>query len=595
MPEPTSKFAAFVAELRRRRVFRVAAVYAGTTFVIIQIIDGTFAVMGIPDWISRLIIVLLLVGFPIAIGLAWAFDITDEGIVRTGKAADVPAPRAGGKPFTSNRALIVIAVLAVAFGVWSRWGGTGETAVSVSEPALGPKSIAVLPFANLSDSQEDEYFSAGVTDDIITHLTKIGDLKVISRTSAMLYKDSPKSLQVIAEELGVANVLEGTVRRHGNRVRITSQLIDARTDAHLWAETYDRELTDIFAIQSDVARKIATALKAMLSTDERQRIEKRPTESTEAYHFYLRGQYFWNRRTTEDLFRAIGYFEQAIEADSSYAQAYVGLADCYIWLAHYEIPPKQAFPIARRALARALEIDTGSAGAYVSLAHILNEHEWDWANAESAFQRAIELKPNYAEAHRLYAWYFIHIGQLDKAIAEMERALELDPLSYLINTNMAYPYSLLGQFSQAFEYLQKTLELNPDYPLAYMALGENYRRAGRHGEAVEAHEKAVALDKGNALYLSYLGYTYGVAGHREKALAILRELHEMSKEKYVSPWAMAMPYIGLGELDQALDWLDKAYVEGDLLIAWLKVFPEFDPLRSDPRFADLLRRMKFPE
>ena len=273
----------------------------------------------------------------------------------------------------------------------------------------------------------------------------------------------------------------------------------------------------------------------------------------------------------------------------------MGLADCYIWLAHYEIPPKQAFPIARRALARALEIDNGSAGAYVSLAHILNEHEWDWANAESAFQRAIELKPNYAEAHRLYGWYFIHIGQLDKAIAEMERALELDPLSYLINTNMAYPYSLLGQFSQAFEYLQKTLELNPDYPLAYMTLGENYRRAGRHGEAVEAHEKAVALDKGNALYLSYLGYTYGVAGHREKALAILRELHEMSKEKYVSPWAMAMPYIGLGELDQALDWLDKAYVEGDLLIAWLKVFPEFDPLRSDPRFADLLRRMNYPE
>ncbi|MCH8838148.1 MAG: tetratricopeptide repeat protein [Candidatus Marinimicrobia bacterium] len=595
MPEPISKFTAFVAELRRRRVFRVAAFYGGIAFVIVQIIDGTFDLMGVPAWVGRLMVVLLALGFPVSMILAWVFDITPEGIVRTGKAEDVPAPRAGGKPFTSNRALIVIAVLAVAFGVWSRWGGTGETAVSVSEPALGPRSIAVLPFANLSDSQEDEYFSAGVTDDIITHLTKIGDLKVISRTSAMLYKDSPKSLRVIAEELGVANILEGTVRRHGNRVRITSQLIDARTDAHLWAETYDRELTDIFAIQSDVARKIATALKAMLSTDERQRIEKRPTESTEAYHFYLRGQYFWNRRTTEDLFRAIGYFEQAIEADSSYAQAYVGLADCYIWLAHYEIPPKQAFPIARRALARALEIDNGSAGAYVSLAHILNEHEWDWANAESAFQRAIELKPNYAEAHRLYGWYFIHIGQLDKAIAEMERALELDPLSYLINTNMAYPYSLLGQFSQAFEYLQKTLELNPDYPLAYMALGENYRRAGRHGEAVEAHEKAVALDKGNALYLSYLGYTYGVAGHRDKALAILRELHEMSKEKYVSPWAMAMPYIGLRELEQALDWLDKAYVEGDLLIAWLKVFPEFDPLRSDPRFADLLRRMKFPE
>ncbi|MCH8025120.1 MAG: hypothetical protein IIB43_10500, partial [Candidatus Marinimicrobia bacterium] len=428
MPEPTSKFAAFVAELRRRRVFRVAAVYAGTTFVIIQIIDGTFAVMGIPDWISRLIIVLLLVGFPIAIGLAWAFDITDEGIVRTGKAADVPAPRAGGKPFTSNRALIVIAVLAVAFGVWSRWGGTGETAVSVSEPALGPKSIAVLPFANLSDSQEDEYFSAGVTDDIITHLTKIGDLKVISRTSAMLYKDSPKSLQVIADELGVANILEGTVRRHGNRVRITGQLIDARTDEHLWAETYDRELTDIFAIQSEVARNIAAALKAILSPEEKERIEQPPTASIEAYDLYLKGRslfYTYEKSKNEE---AIVMFRKAIDLDPSFSLGYAGLSLCYSQYRNSGWDDDEKWIVlAENAAKKAIALDSYSAEAHFALGFVY-ERRGAYDEMEREMRKVIELNQNHAHAHNSMGDVAHRVrGQLEDAVREYRLSLMIDP------------------------------------------------------------------------------------------------------------------------------------------------------------------------
>ena len=469
MPEPTSKFAAFVAELRRRRVFRVAAVYAGTTFVIIQIIDGTFAVMGIPDWISRLIIVLLLVGFPIAIGLAWAFDITDEGIVRTGKAADVPAPRAGGKPFTSNRALIVIAVLAVAFGVWSRWGGTGETAVSVSEPALGPKSIAVLPFANLSDSQEDEYFSAGVTDDIITHLTKIGDLKVISRTSTMLYKGSPKSLQVIADELGVANVLEGSVRRAGNRVRITSQLIDARTDEHLWAETYDRELTDIFAIQSDVARNIAAALKAILSPEERERLEQRPTESTAAYDYYLRayeyGRQGYDRKTMEI---AIDLYKKAIAVDFSFAQAYARLAriHAFMYWEGYD-RSSQRLAMAREAVDQAMRIKSDDPVVRVANGYYYYHGLRDYARALEEFYLARRMEPGNGLHAENIAYVQRRLGKFDSAVANLKTALEYDPRSSRLSGELGYTYKVLRRYDLADESFDKAIKLTPGNSLLY--------------------------------------------------------------------------------------------------------------------------------
>ncbi|MEE9161864.1 MAG: hypothetical protein V3U35_02740, partial [Candidatus Neomarinimicrobiota bacterium] len=328
MPQQSS-LSSFLAELKRRRVFRVAALYGGVAFVLFQIIDSIFEPLHIPEWIGSLIIILLLVGFPLAVGLAWVFDITPEGIVRTdpvssGSGREGRVPPGDSKPLTSNRALAVIAILAVAFGVWSWLREPGD--------AARDKSVAVIPFVNFSDSKDDEYFSDGITDDILTHLSKIGELKVIARTSVMQYKNTDRRVRDIARELGVASILEGSVRRSGNTVRITSQLIDADTEEHLWAETYDRELTDIFAIQTDVARRIAKALKATLTPDEQERIEKKPTENLEAYEWYLRGNDYLRRGSfavasdQANLDKAVSAYQRAIALDPNFAAAHARLS-----------------------------------------------------------------------------------------------------------------------------------------------------------------------------------------------------------------------------------------------------------------------------
>ncbi len=330
-----------LAELKRRRVFRVAVVYAGVAFIIFQIIDAIFEPLHIPGWVGTTIIVLLLIGFPIAVALAWAFDITEKGVVRT-KAQDTAAPQCTPRPIFGNLTLGIVAACAIAIAVWSWWGRPSP------EAALGAKSIAVLPFVNFSE-EEGDWFSDGITDDILTHLTKIGDLKVIGRTSVMQYKNTTKRLRDIGRELGVATLLEGSVRRADSRVRITSQLVDAKTEEHLWAETYDRDLTDIFAIQSDVARNIAAALKAMLSPEERQRIEQRPTESTAAYDYYLRA-YEYERQSNERK-------SLEIAIDPTFAQAYARLGRTHAHMYWYGYDrTSQRLVLAKDAVDKALRL-----------------------------------------------------------------------------------------------------------------------------------------------------------------------------------------------------------------------------------------------
>ena len=464
MPQQ-SGLSSFITELKRRRVFRVAAVYGGMAFVVVQIVDGAFDYLHIPEWFGTAIIVLVLVGFPFAVGLAWVFDITPEGIVRTDRPRADPGKRGraqplSGKPLTSNRVLIVIAVLAVAFGVRSRWSGNGGTAGQI-------RSIAVLPLVNLMNDPDQDYFVDGMHEALISNLSRIDALKVISRTSTLGYRNTRKRLPEIARELGVDAIVEGSVLRAGDRVRITAQLIHGRSDEHLWSANYERDLVDILALQNEVARRIAEALRVTLSPSESARLDRQPTQSIEAYNFYLKGYHFWNKRTGRDLRLAKNFFQQAINADPLYAQAYVGLADTYNLMDQYSnVSRDEAFPKAKGAALKALAIDPGLAKAHTSLAYVLQNYAWDFAEAEREYLIALELNPNYATGQQWYAELLAFLGRFDEAIPHINAAHELDPLSPIIAAVRSWIYYCDEQYVTARQQFESALDLHPGFPLA---------------------------------------------------------------------------------------------------------------------------------
>ncbi|MGQ0568009.1 MAG: adenylate/guanylate cyclase domain-containing protein [Armatimonadota bacterium] len=453
------------------------------------------------------------------------------------------------------------------------------------------KSIAVLPLANLSPDPENEYFSDGLTEDILTQLSKIGRLKVISRTSVMQYKKTSKNLRDIGRELGVATILEGTVRKAANKVRISVQLIDASTDEHLWAETYDRELADIFAIQSDVAQRITDALKARVSPDELARIEHRPTENLEAYQAYLKGRFLWNQRTDKSVHAGIEHFKRAIELDSVYAPAYVGLADSYIVLGNFGIyRPKDIYPVAKAAAQKALEIDDSLGEAHASLAQVNYNYDWDWVGAERAYIKAIELRPSYATAHHWYALYLAHAGRFDHALAEIMRAQELDPLSSAIANNVGAVYFVARRNADALAAIQKAIEMNPEFRTAHMYRGWVLLMMGSLADALSALLKANELSRGgDVLTDACLGFAYAKLGEREKALKIAATLTDRYQTAYASPVWIAFVHLGLGDGRQALDWLDRARRDRDGWLRVLKTSAFFDEIRDTPEYQRLLR------
>jgi serine/threonine-protein kinase len=461
-----------------------------------------------------------------------------------------------------------------------------------TEPKVAnSKTIAVLPFRNMSDSKEDQYFADGITEDIITQLSKIADLKVISRTSIMQYKGTSKNILEIGKELNVGTVLEGSVRRAGNQVRIVAQLIDAQNEGHIWAETYDKELIRIFEIQSDVAQKIATALKAKLLPVEKERIEKKQTESMEAYQFYLKGMYHWNKRTAEELKKAIEYFNLAIKKDPNYALAYAGLASTYILLPEYALlPAKECLTKAETSAKRALEIDKNLAEAHAVLG-LKKTIEWDWEGAESEYKKAIELNPNYSTTH---LWYYNHLSSLcrfDEALSEIKRAQELDPLSLVINMNIGEVLYRMRQFDKAIDQFKKTIDLDPNYPFVLHELGWAYTMQGRLDEALEVYQKARTLLKDSPLGLSDLGYTYALAGRKDDAQKVLKDLFAFSKQGYSLSGDIAFVYYGLGNKEKTFEWLEKAYRERNVYLVYMKGEPRLDNLRSDTRFTAILKKM----
>jgi eukaryotic-like serine/threonine-protein kinase len=476
-----------------------------------------------------------------------------------------------------------------------RFASAGTLAEALTAPARvepRPPSVAVLPFLNLSADPENEFFADGISEDVIAHLSKIRSLKVISRTSVMPFKKREQSLREIGAKLDVATLLEGSVRRAGGRVRIVAQLIDAETDQHLWAETYDRDLTDIFSIQTDVALKIAAALEAELSPEERRRIRKEPTRDVEAYQQYLLGKHCMVRWTQEGVDQGIKHLEQAVTRDPNYALAYAILAYAYADIATGvagALPPEEAFRRAKAAVARALEIDSGLAEGHAVLGYLKFVCDYDWAGAEQELKRAIELNPNSGEAYDFYGLMLAALERYDEAIEMQRRAHEVDPLFHRMD--IATTLLRAGRYDEALRAVNWVLEVEPHFALAHATLGWVYLLNGRPEEGIAALERALSLSPESTMYLAQLGQAFALAGRSEQAREVLRRLDELSSQRYVSPYHMAYVYTGLGEHDRAMDLLERAYAERAGAVFGIKGSFLFTSLRGHPRFQALLRKM----
>ncbi len=519
---------------------------------------------------------------------------------------DAPGPPtlSGSKPeaehSTPRRWPVLIAVAAgliAALGAYLQWTRSRPR----PQPSSGRTMLAVLPFENLTGDAGQDYFSDGLTEEVIAQLGRLDaqHLGVIARTSVMRYKHSQEQLDQIGRELGVQYVLEGSVRRDSGKVRIAAKLIQVKDQTELWARQYDRELSNLLALQAEIARDTADEIQLTLG-DGHKKVSGVPARQPslspsayEAYELYLKGRYFWNKRTPQSLQQAIGYFQQAIAKDPGQARAYAGLADSYSSLGGLLgfFSPRDFLPQAKAEAIKALEVDDTLAEAHFSLAEIKLKWEWDWPSAEREYKRAIELNPNYAEAHQGYGTYLEALARFEEAIAERKRAQELDPLSPYRTADVGYPFYWAGQYDQAIEHYRRGLELDPSFFWSHLWIGEAYVEKGMQEEAIGEIRKAVALSGGNTRALATLGHAYAVSGRRSEALKVLNDLKARSKQSYVSPYFIALIYAGLGENDRTLEWLEKAYQERHPYLILLKVQPVFRSLHSDPRFQDLLRRV----
>jgi TolB-like protein/Tfp pilus assembly protein PilF len=588
----------FLTELKRRNVYKIAVAYAVVAWLVIQAASIFLPAFNAPQWAMQIVILILVVGFPIALVFSWAFEITPEGIkLESEIEADASITHHTGRKIVALT--IVLAVIATGLLIfqfvraktWPERQSNGSTSPSAS--AMSNKSIAVLPFDNLSGEPENAYFSEGVQDEILTRLAKIAELKVTSRTSTQRFKSAPNDLRQIAQQLGVANILEGSVQKANDQVRVNVQLINALTDAHLWADTYDRKLTDIFAVETEIAKTIADTLQAKLSGSEQHAIAARPTENTEAHQLYLKGRFFWNKRTGNDLRKSIDYFQQAIAADPNYALAYAGVADAYVFLPGYTAgAPGDCYPKAKEAALKALELDDTLAEAHTTLALAMWYHSFDFSHANREFQRAIELNPNYATGHQQYGNNILSaLGRFNDAIAEGKRAVELDPLSLVINADLGMNYYYARRYDEAVAQLRKTLEMDAGYYYAHVNLGQVLAAKGALDEAILEYQKARALND-DPFVLGLLGNAYARSGNKTEALKILEQVKEVSRHRYVSTYSFAIVYLALGDNEEALRWLERCYQDrAGADIGWIRVDSMLDLLRDDPRFEALAEKI----
>jgi TolB-like protein/Flp pilus assembly protein TadD len=456
--------------------------------------------------------------------------------------------------------------------------------------------LAVLPLESLSNDPTQDYFADGMTDELISDLGQISALRVISRTSVMAYKHARKPLPQIARELNVDAIVEGTVLRSGDQVRITAQLIDASADKHLWSQSYEGELRDTLALQSKVARAIADQIQINLNPREQAALKSAKVVNPEAYVSYLKGRYFWNKRSAESLKVALAYFNQAIDEDPAYAQAYSGLADTYALLGDWQyavMTSKEALPKAKAAAVKALELDGALGEAHNSLAFCLDGFDWNIDLAGKEFLRAIELNPGYATAHHWYAWHLALLHRYDEALAEMRKAESLDPLSLVINADLAELLALAHSYDESIQQSRKTIEMDPNFALAHNHLGQAYLQKRMYGEAVAELQKAVQLSGGGPTCMANLARADVASGKRSEAEKLLSDLKKRSRPGYSLGSEIAVIYASLGDTDQAMNWLEKGYEERFNPGVLLR--PGLDPLRSNVRFQDLTRRIGLPQ
>ncbi len=517
-----------------------------------------------------------------------ARDLARAGEQVSGPAVQVGAP--AGRPArlrTAWLAAMALVALALLLLLWGRGRLSGRAI----------DSLAVLPFANAGGNPDTEYLSDGITDSLIDSLSQMPGVRVISHASVFRYKNRPVEPEKVGQELKVRAVLTGSVLQRGDGLTIGAELVDARDNRHIWGDRYQRKFSDVFAVQAAIAREISEALRLRLSGKERGRLAKRYTENTEAYQLYLKGRFFWNKRTAEALMRSVGYFQQAVAMDPAYALAYVGLSDSYNMLGfsgYGVLPPREAFPKAKAAAQRAVEIDDTLAEAHTSLAQAARIFDWDRPSSEREFRRAIELKPNYATAHQWYALGLAEMGRLEEGIREMQRAHELDPLSLIIGSNLSWVYDFARRPDRAMEQARKTLEMDPAFPVTHWVLGRAYEQKGMHEEAITEFQKATDLSGNNPVQLAWVGYAYATAGKTTEARRVLDQLKKASRDRYLPSYWLALVYAGLRENDQAFELLEKSYQNREGALCQLKVEWALDGLRSDPRFADLMRRVGLP-
>jgi TolB-like protein/Tfp pilus assembly protein PilF len=555
----------FLAELKRRKVVRVAIVYVVVGLVVVEAANNLFPALNLPDWTVTLVVALTILGFPVAVALAWAFDITPGGVVRT-------AALATGQEETP----------------------TGAVAVRPApERSEDLNSIAVLPFADMSPEGDQEYLGDGLAEEVLNVLALLPELHVAARTSSFAFKGKGLSIQEIGRELGVATVLEGSVRKAGNRLRITAQLTTAADGYHLWSQTYQRDVEDVFAIQDEIARAIVDILRVKLLGEQDRPLVKAATQSPEAYDLYLKGRHYWSRRYRVGLQTALEYFQRAIEADPDYAPPYAGIADVHLVLGIYGlIPPDEARSTAQAAAEKALALDRELAEAHFSMALVLFFSR-DYDGSDRALQRAIELNPNFAKAHVWRAFVLIVVGiKRDEGLAEAERARTLAPHSAYILACAGIATAWAGRDQDAVQCLERALELEPEDVLALYCAGACYSAVGRYEEAFAALEKAAVLSHRMAFILGVLGAAYGRAGMMSEAQAILEELEDRSEREYVPPVALASICANVGRLDDALDYLEATVAQFSPAVFHIR-YIFWEPLHSEPRFAAILDKLGF--
>jgi adenylate cyclase len=576
----------FFGELKRRNVYKVGIAYIVAGWALSQGIAQVFPVFDVPNWAIRFVVVLIIVGLPVALVLAWMFELSPEGIKRTETADAMPATA------RKKNAWIYVVVIGglVSIGLFFLGRYTAQSREAGRPPAtagsLPNKSIAVLPFVDFSQTHDQEYFCDGISEEILDALAKIEGLRVVARTSSFSFKGKNADVAEIAQKLNVQNVLEGSLRREGNRIRITAQLVNAADGSDLWSETYERELQGVFAVQDEITRSIVDALKIKLAVAP----TARPQQNTEAYDLYLQGLYLSNKSDEESLRKSLTLFQRALDIDPNFARAWSGIAKAWLWLADVYVRPLEAYPKVKEAASRALALDEHDAEAHCYLSEAKRVLDRDFTGGEKELRRALEIDPNSGPARLFMALLKTAQGELGEGIKEIQQAERLDPLSPVICSFAVGIYLAADRIDDAIEAGKRTVQLDPNYVYFDPVLANACREKGDYQKAIELYEKTQA----DTHFPSQgLAITYAKMGRREDAHRILEQLIEKSRQQYVAADAIAGVYAVLGEKDEAFRWLDRAFDEHSASMVSFTSHPEFRLLRSDPRFTELLKRMGF--